>query len=99
MHYIQSQAQAGSSEAEAGDGNEGELGYPPDQANEYRARFHKSLTEPSPFQQMPPPGAPQGSSIDPSLAAQAVRETSALRNQGPDGGNGGDKGQAGGNGE
>jgi hypothetical protein len=86
MHYIQSQGQVASATSpyNPSDGGHDEnavqdpnLQYTPDQANEYRNRFHKTLTDPTPFQQVSASG-----SIDPSLAAQAVRETSSLRTEG-----------------
>ncbi len=87
MHYIQSQGQVASASSpfnNPSDGGEGENAVQPqdlqysEQSNEYRNRFHKTLTDPTPFQQLP-----GSSSIDPSLAAQA-RETSALRTEGHD---------------
>lgn len=53
------------------------------ESNEFRNRFHRPLTAPSPFQPIPPanPGSRPSNegSIDPSLATPATRETSAVR--------------------
>ncbi|KZS99088.1 hypothetical protein SISNIDRAFT_500537 [Sistotremastrum niveocremeum HHB9708] len=88
MHYAQAADQqeptpsSSSHENGVGHSEVNQMSYATE-SNEFRNRFHRPLTAPSPFQPIPPanPGSKptNDGSIDPSLATPATRETSAVR--------------------